>query len=63
MTQSEVTEQITTRLPKSMVARIEAHAARLHVTAPGRLRVTRADALRDLIETSLLAAERESPKT
>ncbi|MGE0709333.1 MAG: hypothetical protein AB7N76_35015 [Planctomycetota bacterium] len=46
------TQQIAVRLPESLIARLEAHAARLKRQNPA-LRLTRADAVRVLLTERL----------
>jgi hypothetical protein len=57
MGSEKTTEQVAVRLERGMLERIEAYAARLQAASPGRLRVTRVDALRALLADALERAE------
>ena len=53
-------QQIAIRVPSTLLERIDAFAAKLKLSSPG-LRITRADAIRVMIENSL--AQSELPNT
>ncbi len=57
-TNKETTIQVAFRLPKSMVDRIDAHAARLTASHPG-LEFVRVDAVRSLLARALDDVESE----
>lgn len=57
----EATIQVAFRLPKSMVERIDAHAARMTATHPG-LEFVRVDAVRSLLARALDDVEAEPEK-
>lgn len=48
--------QLAVRLPKSLVERLERHAARMRRAAPG-VSITRVDAIRALLNEGLVRAE------
>ena len=54
--EKEETTQLAFRLPKSLLARVDAYAKRLNAATPG-LDVTRTDAVRTLLTQALDRAE------
>jgi hypothetical protein len=60
-TEDEITKQIAIRLPVPLLTRLEEHAERMKRDAPGRLTVTRADAIRALLADALDAVDKTNP--
>jgi hypothetical protein len=54
-------EQVAFRLPKALIKRVDAYAARLEAAQPG-MKVTRTDAVRVLLVRALDAAEQRRPR-
>ncbi len=53
--------QLALRLPRALLARVDAHADRMRAESPG-VSVTRSDAMRSLLIMSLSRVEASSPK-
>jgi hypothetical protein len=53
--------QLAVRLPRSLVERLEGHAARMRHASPG-VSISRVDAIRALLNEGLARAERDEHK-